>query len=49
VSTDGATYTTIDAFSQSLTLSNLGVWAGNWAGTAFTAQVDYFSNIGGGQ
>jgi hypothetical protein len=44
VSTDGTNYSTVTSFSQALTLNQLGVWAGNWQGTAFTAQVDYFSN-----
>jgi hypothetical protein len=47
VSTDGANYTLMNQFTQALTLTKLGPWAGN-LDTAFTAQVDYFSNIAGG-
>ena len=42
-STDGQTYTAINQFTQALTITKLGPWAGN-LGQAFTAQVDYFSN-----
>ena len=36
-------YTVINQFTQALTITKLGPWAGN-LGQAFTAQVDYFSN-----
>jgi hypothetical protein len=46
-SADGETWSVADAFSQPLVVRELGLFAGNAAGTtspAFTAVVDYFRN-----
>lgn len=48
-SSDGSTYATVGSFNQSLTLSRIGPFAGNYSGQAsaapgFTAYIDYFSN-----
>ena len=44
-STDGTTWTTAGSFSQAMTVSEAGVFAGNTGqATGYTAQVDYFFN-----
>ena len=40
-STDGVTFYQVNQFMQSMTLNQIGPWAGN-TGTAFTGLVDYF-------
>ena len=41
-SSDGSSYTTATSFSQAMTVSRVGVFAGNAADTPVTALVDYF-------
>ena len=41
-STDGATWTTGATFTHPMTVTAVGVFAGNSAGTAHTATIDYF-------
>jgi hypothetical protein len=41
-SIDGLTYTQVNQFSQALSITQIGPWAGN-LGLTFTAQVDYFT------
>jgi regulation of enolase protein 1 (concanavalin A-like superfamily) len=44
-SVDGTSWTTAGSFTHALTVSAVGVFAGNTGGaTGFTAQVDYFDN-----
>jgi regulation of enolase protein 1 (concanavalin A-like superfamily) len=44
-SRDGSAWTTAGSFTHALTVSQVGVWAGNHTPSpAFTAQVDYFLN-----
>jgi hypothetical protein len=49
-SADGVNYTAAGSFTQALTVTGLGPFAGNYnrtigAAPAFTASIDYFSNI----
>jgi uncharacterized repeat protein (TIGR01451 family) len=48
-STNGTTYQALGAFTQSLTVTGIGPYAGNYNAVsppAFTATVDYFHNVG---
>jgi uncharacterized repeat protein (TIGR01451 family) len=49
-SADGANYSTVGSFTQSLTVADLGLFAGNFSvnpslAPAFTASIDYFLNL----
>jgi regulation of enolase protein 1 (concanavalin A-like superfamily) len=46
VSPDGAAFSTLNQFTQSLTVNGVGPWAGN-LGSAFTALVDYVQPVTG--
>lgn len=43
-SSDGSTWTTATTFTHAMTPAEVGVYAGNSAGTSHTAVVDYFFN-----
>ena len=50
VSTNGTTYTQVNQFTQTLTITKVGVWAGNAAPSgqtppAYTALIDYFTPV----
>jgi regulation of enolase protein 1 (concanavalin A-like superfamily) len=50
VSTNGTSYTQVNQFTQTLTITKVGVWAGNAAPSgqtppAYTALVDYFTPV----
>jgi regulation of enolase protein 1 (concanavalin A-like superfamily) len=46
VSPDGAAFSTLNQFTQIMTVNKLGPWAGN-LGSAFTALVDYVQPVTG--